>query len=89
MAIYQYDGDTAFINGVLEEDLYIHAPEEVDMRPDQVLKLNRSLHGLKQDAVTWFKTISSVLLKWVLSHVFLDSCVTYAKMTICHRSTCP
>ena len=31
MAIQQYDVDTAFINGVLEEDVYIHTPKCVDM----------------------------------------------------------
>ena len=36
MSIQQYDIDTAFINGVLEGDVYIHTPQGVDMLPNQV-----------------------------------------------------
>ena len=53
----QYDVDTAFLNGVLK-DVYIS--QGVDMDPSQVLKLNKSMYGLKQAAPTWFKTISNV-----------------------------
>ena len=44
--IHQYDVDTAFLNGVLDEDVYISTLQGVDMDPLQVLKLNRSLYGL-------------------------------------------
>ena len=33
MVIRQYDVDTAFINGVLEEDVYISTPQGVNMNP--------------------------------------------------------
>ena len=75
MTIHQYDVDTAFINGVLEEDVYIHTPQGVDMEPDQVLKLNRSLYGLKQAAATWFKTISSVFKNMGFVACVSDPCI--------------
>ena len=75
MLIHQYDVDTAFINGVLEEDVYIHTPQGVDMEPDQVLKLNRSLYGLKQAAATWFKTISSVFKNMGFVACVSDPCI--------------
>ena len=42
--------------------MYIYTPQGVETRPDQVLKLNRSLYGLKQAAATWFKIISRVIM---------------------------
>lgn len=39
MRIHQDDDFTAFINDVLEEDVYIYTPQGVEMRPDQALKL--------------------------------------------------
>ena len=51
MLIHQYDVDTAFVYGVLEE-VYVYPPPGVRAGRDQVLKLNCSLYGLKQAAAT-------------------------------------
>ena len=75
MIIRQYDVDTAFLDGILEEDVYISTPQGVDMDPSQVLKLNRSLYGLKQAAATWFKTISNVFRKMGFVPCVADPCV--------------
>ena len=42
MTIHQYDVDTAFINGVLKENVYICTVQGVDIQPNQVFKLNRA-----------------------------------------------
>ena len=51
--IHQYDVDTAFLYGILDEEVYVYPPLGVRAERDQVLKLNRSLYGLKQAAATW------------------------------------
>uniref|UniRef100_A0AAV1ULX7 Reverse transcriptase Ty1/copia-type domain-containing protein n=1 Tax=Peronospora matthiolae TaxID=2874970 RepID=A0AAV1ULX7_9STRA len=45
------------------------------MDPSQVLKLNRSLYGLKKAASTWFKTISSVSKNMGFMACVTDPCV--------------
>ena len=43
--IHQYDVDTAFLYGILEEEVYVYPPLGVIAGRDQVFKLNRSLYG--------------------------------------------
>ena len=73
--IRQYDVNTAFLNNVLEEDVYISTLQGVDMDPSQLLKINRSLYGLKQAAATWFKTISNVIRNMEFVPCVTNQCV--------------
>jgi hypothetical protein len=47
LLVRQFDIDTAFLNGDLDEDVYMEAPEGVPAPSDNVCKLQRSLYGLK------------------------------------------
>jgi hypothetical protein len=72
--------DTAFLNGKLEEDIYMWPPEGVTSRDGEVCKLNRSLYGLKQAAATWYKTISDVFVKHLgFKQCASDSCIFVRK----------
>ena len=53
--IWQMDVKTAFLNGFLEEEVYMSQPEgfESNERPNQVCKLKRSIYGLKQASRSW------------------------------------
>lgn len=51
MHIHQMDVKCAFLNGDLEEDIYMNLPE-VYTQGNKVCKLRKSLHGLKQ--ATWY-----------------------------------
>jgi hypothetical protein len=48
--IHQMDVKTAFLNGELEEDIYMDQPQGFvqDGKEDVVCKLKKSLYGLKQ-----------------------------------------
>ena len=48
MDIAQFDVKTAFLYGVLEEQIYMKQPEGFDDGTDRVCKLHRILYGLKQ-----------------------------------------
>lgn len=50
--IYHFDVKTAFLNGNLEEDIYMKQPEGyvVDKREKMVCKSLKSIYGLKQAA---------------------------------------
>ncbi|GJV76244.1 retrotransposon protein, putative, ty1-copia subclass [Tanacetum coccineum] len=55
--IWQMDVKTAFLNGYLDEDIYMVQPEGfVDPNhPRKVCKLQRSIYGLKQASRSWNK----------------------------------
>ncbi|GKE75331.1 retrovirus-related pol polyprotein from transposon TNT 1-94, partial [Tanacetum coccineum] len=50
MIVYQMDIKTAFLNGILREEVYVSQPDGfVDPEnPNHVYKLKKSLYGLKQ-----------------------------------------
>ena len=61
--IYQMDVKSAFLNGVLEEEVYIEQPPGyvVKRQEDKVLKLKKALYGLKQAPRAWNSRIDKYL----------------------------
>ena len=57
------DVKTAFLNGVIEEEVYIKQPQgfEVEDRVTHVCKLKKALYGLKQAPRAWHGRIDSFL----------------------------
>ncbi len=62
LEIEQVDVKTAFLNGPLEEDLYMEAPPGYDFG-GKVLKLKKALYGLKQAARAWNQELVRVLAR--------------------------
>ena len=54
---------TAFLNGVIEEEVYIEQPEgfDVENKETHVCRLHRALYGLKQAPRAWYSRIDSYL----------------------------
>jgi hypothetical protein len=63
MEVHQMDVTTAFLNGELEEEIYMVPPEGLKERGStgKVWKLERSLYGLKQAPRCWNKKIHQYL----------------------------
>lgn len=59
--IHQMDVNYAFINGNLEEEVYIEKPAEyvVKGKEDKFYRLKKELYGLKQAPRAWYKKIDS------------------------------
>ena len=60
LELEQIDVKTAFLNGDLQEDIYMEPPACYDFG-GKVLKLKKALYGLKQAARAWNQKLVSVL----------------------------
>ena len=61
--LHQMDVKTTFLNGVIEEEVYIEQPLgfEVEDRVTHPCKLKKALYGLKQAPRAWYGRIDSFL----------------------------
>ena len=66
--IHQLDVLTAFLNGILKEDVYmLQPPGFIKLGAEHlVCKLHRSLYGLKQSPRAWYARLHAALLLWNL-----------------------
>ncbi|GJY24023.1 retrovirus-related pol polyprotein from transposon TNT 1-94 [Tanacetum coccineum] len=73
MVVYQMDVKTAFLNGILREEVYVSQPDGfVDPEnPNHVYKLKKALYGLKQAPCAWY----NLLLSFLLSQMFTKGTV--------------
>ncbi|CAI7803410.1 unnamed protein product [Closterium sp. NIES-53] len=59
--IIQMDLSTAFLNGILEEDVYMTQPPGYEDGTDRVCKLKKSIYGLKQVPRCWYQKLAAVI----------------------------
>nr|GFD06660.1 hypothetical protein [Tanacetum cinerariifolium] len=74
MVVYQMDVKTAFLNGNLQEEVYVSQPNGfVDLnKPNHVYKLKKALYGLKQAPRAWYDMLSSFMLSQDFSKGLVD-----------------
>ncbi|PNY05239.1 retrotransposon-related protein [Trifolium pratense] len=65
ITLYQMDVKSAFLNGVISEEVYVKQPpgfEDIS-NPNHVFKLKKSLYGLKQAPRAWYERLSNYLIE--------------------------
>jgi hypothetical protein len=62
--LYQMDVKSAFLNGYINEEVYIEQPPSFEdyKKSNHVYKLKKALYGLKQTPRTWYERLRDFLL---------------------------
>jgi len=85
--VNQLDVNNAFLNGYLQEDVFMKQPEGfIDpQRPQHVCKLVKAIYGLKQTPLAWFDRLWLTLQQWGFRNAVNDISLFYlhnSKITV-------
>lgn len=75
LLVHHMDVKTAFLNGILKEEIFMRIPEGITYTGDKVCKLNKSIYGLKQSARCWFERFDGVLKEYGFINSQVDNCI--------------
>ncbi|PKI79077.1 hypothetical protein CRG98_000558 [Punica granatum] len=81
--IFQLDVKSAFLNGVLEKEIYVEQPEGFAVKgvEDKVYRLIKALYGLKQAPRAWYNKIAGYLQNLGFERSLTKRVVRYLKGT--------
>ena len=79
LKLQQVDVTTAFLNGSLEEEVYMRQPEGFEAKGKEhlVCKLKKSIYGLKQSPRCWNVALDSQLSEIGFSQSKNDPCIYF------------
>jgi hypothetical protein len=84
--LYQMDVKSAFLNGVIQEEVYARQPPgfKSPKYPERVYKLSNALYGLKQVSWAWYARLMTFLLEhgyvwgvWIKPSLLLIMALTF------------
>lgn len=75
LTITTFDVKTAFLNGSLDEEIYMTVPEGFEVEENKVCLLKKALYGLKQAPLRWYKRLTTFLRKEGLYNIKSDKCI--------------
>jgi hypothetical protein len=80
LELHQIDVKTTFLNGDLEEEVYMKQPEGFDNDSKRVCKLKKSIYGLKQASRQWYIKFHKVITSFGFIENLVDQCI-YLKVS--------
>jgi len=82
LELHQMDVKTAFLNGDLEEDVYMDQPVGFaeEGKEHMVCKLKRSIYGLKQASRQWYLKFNDTIVSFGFKENTVDRCI-YLKVS--------
>lgn len=76
LLMHQLDIETAFLNGPLDEELYVRQPKGYERGDkNQVLRLRKAVYGLKQAARQWFLELVKLMDTMGMRQSVADPCL--------------
>jgi Reverse transcriptase (RNA-dependent DNA polymerase) len=75
LKVKQYDIKTAFLNGNLNEEIFMKTPPGQERTDGKVYRLKKSLYGLKQAARVWNQTLHESLTRNGFKQNETDNCL--------------
>ena len=75
LEIEQMDVKTAFLYGLIDEEIYVEQPHELHDGTERVCRLNKALYGLKQSARLWQEKLSRALQSLGYTPTSADHCI--------------
>ncbi|GJW46001.1 retrovirus-related pol polyprotein from transposon TNT 1-94 [Tanacetum coccineum] len=80
--LHQMDVKTAFLNGNLEEEVYMKQPEGffIDGKEKMVCKLKKSIYRLKQASRQWYIKFKDTITSFDFEEIIVDRCI-YRKIS--------
>lgn len=75
--IHQMDAITAFLQGDLEEEIFMSQPEGYRDGTNRVCRLNKAVYGLKQAGRQWNLRLDEALKHFGLNRSKTDPCIYY------------
>jgi hypothetical protein len=69
------DVETAFLNAELKEEIYMHPPAGIVIQEGKVLRLLKTLYGLKQSPREWNANLDKFMISMSYTRITADSCV--------------
>ena len=70
-----FDVDQAFVRADLKKDVFMRLPEGCGELSGKIVKLNKSLYGLRQKSRPWYAMLKKCLLALGFEQCLADSCV--------------
>jgi hypothetical protein len=77
LELHQMDVKTTFLNGSLEEEVYMKLPEGFcfDKGDQLVCRLKKSIYGLKQASHQWYLKFQNVINSFGFAENIVDNCI--------------
>ena len=82
LELHQMDVKITFLNGILEEDVYMDQPESFSIKGKEHLacKLKKSIYGLKQASQQWYLKFNNTITSFGFKENTVDQCI-YLKVS--------
>lgn len=75
LALCHFDIDQAFVRAPLKEDVFMQLPDGCGSLSRKMVKLSRSIYGLRQASRQWYAMLKKCLLALGFEQCLADSCV--------------
>jgi Reverse transcriptase (RNA-dependent DNA polymerase) len=83
------DVEVVFLNGILDEIIYMECPDGSVCEADEVVRLNKSIYGLVQVARQFFLKFKSILISVGFTQCKAEPCLfNYMIMMMIHVDDC-